>query len=99
MQYQNLGFDHSQKLVLDFYFNQKILPLKRELSEVPGVDAVSISSCIPGREKHILDTQVENNESQMQDLRVDAYFVDEDFLELYEIKVVSGRAFSQGLLL
>ncbi|MEK6480777.1 FtsX-like permease family protein [Catalinimonas sp. 4WD22] len=98
MQNQALGFKKEQQLVVGFQFDERVLnqqaTIKQTLQSVAGVDNVSFSSCIPGRVYHTYPTQLENAQKVMQDFQANVYFVDEEFLSQYEIKVIVGRDFS-----
>lgn len=94
-----LGFKKDHMLVIDFQFDDNIIKrdetIKQELSNIPGVGHISMSSCIPGRANHKFPTQIENAADEIQELQSDAYYVDYDFLKQYEIEILEGRAFSK----
>lgn len=98
MQAGDLGFKKDQKVVVDFQFDINVFKhaesIKEQLTALPGVVEASISSCIPGRSNHKLDTEIENADNINQVSRVDAYFVDAEFFHLYGIEVIAGRPFS-----
>ena len=99
MQNQQLGFKKDHLLVIDFQFdariNQQDETVVKRLTGIPGIDLVSMSSCIPGRANHKFLTKVEKQDDEIQELLSDTYFVDYDFLLQYEIEVVAGRDFSR----
>ena len=101
MQSHELGFKKEHQLVIDFQFDQRVTAreatIKQELSRIPGVDGISLSSCIPGRANHTYPTQIENINHEMQDFQVDAYFIDDEFLAQYQIEVIAGRGFSKHI--
>jgi putative ABC transport system permease protein len=101
MQTQELGFKKDHRVVIDFQFDDKVKKhaetIKNQLTSLPGVTAASISSCIPGRPNHKLDTEIENTDHMNQASRLDAYFVDQDFLRQYEINIIAGRPFSNDI--
>ena len=92
------GFAKQHKLVVDFHFDEEVWSrsqlLKQQLTGVPGVSAVSLSSSVPGRTNRKYLTQLEDNNHEFQELMLDAYFVDYDFLEQYDLNVIAGRGFS-----
>jgi putative ABC transport system permease protein len=98
MQTQELGFKKEHSMVIDFQFDANVKKhqetIKDQLASLPGVAATSVSSCIPGRSNHELDTEIENVDGVYQASRMDAYFVDDDFLHQYEIEIIAGRPFS-----
>ncbi|MBE7178216.1 MAG: ABC transporter permease [Mucilaginibacter polytrichastri] len=95
MQNQDLGFDKDHKLVIDYHYDNRIIGnrdlIKARLKEIPGVSAVSMSSCIPGKNNRKFNTQMENATGAMQDAHSDVFFVDFDFLEQYGVKLKAGR--------
>ena len=98
MQNHELGFRKDRKIVVDFQFDGRISDhselIKQRLTHLPGIERVSLSSCIPGRENHIYPTKLEAKNHDLQELESDAYFVDYDFLRQYQIDVIAGRAFA-----
>ncbi len=98
MQASDLGFTKEHKLVVDFHFDKEVgdrSPLvKQQLTNVPGVSEVSLSSSVPGRANRKYVTKLEDFNHEFQELMINVYFVDEDFLEQYDIKVIAGRGFS-----
>jgi putative ABC transport system permease protein len=101
MQTQQLGFKKDHRVVIDFQFDLNVKKhaetIKEQLTGLPGVTEASISSCIPGRSNHKLDTELENADNTIQASRLDAYFVDPDFFRQYAIEVIAGRPFSKEI--
>lgn len=101
MRNQPLGFKKDHMLVIDFQFDKRVSEhlesIKHELKTLSGITAVSTSSAIPGRPNHKLDTRIENFHSDMDVARYDAYFVDSDFMNQYEIKVIAGKQFTDKI--
>lgn len=97
LQATDLGFAKEHKLVVDFHFDEGVWSrsqlLKQQLTDVPGVSAVSLSSSVPGRTNRKYLTQLEDNNHEFQELMLDVYFVDYDFLEQYDLNVIAGRGF------
>jgi putative ABC transport system permease protein len=75
-------------------FETRLASFKTELKKVPGVVTVARSSYVPGDEVFMI------NEGRKADLpdeaTIDVYEVqvDEDFLPMYGLKLLAGRAFS-----
>ena len=92
------GFAKEHKLVVDFHFDEEVWSrsqlLKQQLTGVPGVSEVSLSSSVPGHANRKYVTQLEDNHNELQELIIDVYFVDYDFLGQYDINVIAGRGFS-----
>lgn len=101
MQNQQLGFQKEHKLVIDYQFdsriNQHIEGLKQQLMGIPGVSKVSFSSSIPGTPNNQFNTIIENSKGENQQQKPDVYFIDDDFLNQFQINVIAGRSFSQNL--
>ncbi len=101
MQTQELGFRKDHRMVIDFQFDHNVKrhaeTIKDQLTSLPGVAEASISSCIPGRPSHKLDTEIENADHAGQVSRLDAYFVDPEFLRQYGIEIIAGRPFSNAI--
>ena len=98
MQNHELGFQKGHKLVVDFQFDDRIIGhsafIKQQLAHVPGIEGVSMSSGIPGRANHQFPTKLENHSHELQAIESNAYFIDHDFLQQYQIDIIAGRALS-----
>ena len=92
------GFDEAQLVVIDINngdVRRDFETVKREISAVPRVQSVSVSSRVPGDWKPI--TQIEMLPTlAADDARIGAHFigVDADFLDTFGLNVASGRNFS-----
>jgi putative ABC transport system permease protein len=102
MQNQQLGFKKDHKLVVNFEFDQGVIAhsdaVKQQLLSIAGITSVSLSSCIPGTPNHEFNTVIENHNNEKQELRSNAYFIDDAFLKQYDIKVIAGRNFSKNFI-
>lgn len=98
MRSQELGFRKEQMLILPLRDNEFMRThqqtFRQQLSAIPGVQSVSISSHIPGGGSHGAATQIENKSGEMQMANMGLYSVDFAFIPQYKIDVVAGRAFS-----
>jgi putative ABC transport system permease protein len=101
MQNQQLGFQKDHKLVIDYQFdsriNQHTDAIKQQLRSVAGVNIVNMSSSIPGTPNNQYKTFIENNRGEKQEQRTDTYFIDDDFVSQYRVKIVAGRGFSKNM--
>lgn len=101
MQNQQLGFQKDHKLVVDYQFdsriNQHMQGAKQQLMGVPGVNKVSFSSSIPGTPNNQFNTIIENSKGENQQQKPDVYFIDDNFLNQFQINVIAGRGFSKNL--
>jgi putative ABC transport system permease protein len=101
MQNKELGYSKEQKLVLDFYFDKNIRDnektVKQELLAVPGVTAVSMSSCVPGNIDRRYNLLIPGADGNITSFVSDLYRVDFDFIDQYKLEIVAGRAFREEL--
>jgi putative ABC transport system permease protein len=101
MQNQQLGFQKEHKLVVDYQFdtriNQHLVGVRQRLTDIPGVSKVSFSSSIPGTPNNQFYTTIENSKGENQQQKPDVYFIDDDFLNQFQINVIAGRGFSRNL--
>jgi putative ABC transport system permease protein len=100
MQNQQLGFAKDHKLVVDFQFDSRVSrhagAIAQQFGAIPGVGLTSLSYSIPGTPNNQYKTIIENSSKEKQEIRTDAYFVNDNFLKQYKIDLVAGRAFSAG---
>lgn len=96
MQNQQLGFKKDHMLAIDFQFDKKSgsESTKNQLMEVPGVTMASVSSTLPGRPAIKMETRIEGFHGTDELSNMDAYFVDYNFIDQYELEVIAGRKFS-----
>ena len=98
LQTSDPGFTKEQKLMVDFHFDREVWNrgalIKQQLTNVPGVSEASLSSSVPGRANRKFVTALEDRHHEFQELMIDGYFVDVNFLEQYGINVIAGRGFS-----
>jgi len=101
MQNKDLGYSKEQKLVLDFYFDERIRNnekmVKQELLAVPGVTGVSMSSCVPGSIDRRYNMLIPGADGTITSFVSDLYRVDFDFIDQYKMELVAGRAFQEEL--
>lgn len=100
MKNKDLGFKKDHMLVIDFQYDQRILDhmdaVKEQLKQLSGVSKASFASYIPGKPNRKFPTEIEDVNSNKQEFQSDAYFVDEDFINQYQIKLLAGRNFSKN---
>ncbi|HEX6226995.1 MAG TPA: ABC transporter permease [Chryseolinea sp.] len=101
MQEQALGVNIDQTLVVhspsvvDSTYQQKFQVFKRQIQQYPEVVAVTASSEVPGRQPGWNAggiRRLSQSESEAKQYRV--IMMDHDFLPLYGLETISGRAFS-----
>lgn len=101
MQNHELGFNKDHLLVVDYFFDpritQNIESVKQQFTSIPGIDGISISSSIPGKDSHEQTVSFENRNHEMLESRAKVYSIDHQFLEVWQIPIIAGRAFSRQL--
>src|SRR5690606_27285012 len=101
MQNDELGFNKDQKLVVDYFFDpritQNIETIRQQFTPIPGIDQVSISSSIPGKDSHEQIVFIENSNFEMEESRTYIYSIDHQFLNAWQIPIKAGRSFSRQL--
>ncbi len=99
MRNQSLGFEKEHMLTVDFGGADTVLKryehVKAEFKTIPGVLAVAVSSGTPGNGSNNAHSELENRQGTMQTLNINMYDVDYDFIKLYGMKIIAGRAFSK----
>jgi putative ABC transport system permease protein len=94
---QDLGFDKNAVIYLrtngDTSVVRHLETFKNELKSVPGVAAVGGSSTVPGQATNNLFTEIEMIDGKMSPTNINYIFVDHDFIQTYDIKLLSGREF------
>ncbi|WP_419701395.1 FtsX-like permease family protein [Mucilaginibacter sp. NFX135] len=100
MRSQALGFQKNQMLVIDFHMNKAIQNsaelIKNELKKVPNVVSATASMGIPGFGYNNRDCKIENSAGTMQQMLINLYEVDYDFIPQFEMKLMAGRIFSKS---
>jgi putative ABC transport system permease protein len=99
MRDQPLGFEKNQLLTIDFGNDYNVIKsyesIKNEFKAIPNVSGVAISHGLPGVGSANAHSEFENRQSVMQPLNINMYDVDYDFIPLYGMKIIAGRAFSK----
>ncbi len=99
MRSQPLGFQKDQMLTIDFFSDlavQRRLPMiKNELKKIPNVISAAASRSLPGFGNGNSESEIENKAGFMQQMLIDAYYVDNDFIPQFEMKLAAGRTFSR----
>ncbi|MBI3221113.1 MAG: ABC transporter permease [Bacteroidetes bacterium] len=99
MQNQELGFKKDHMMAIDFQFDTKAGSefTRLQLLTIPGVSQASISSSLPGKPNHKLETRIKRADGAEELSNYDAYFADYNFLEQYGLSVIAGRPFSLSI--
>jgi putative ABC transport system permease protein len=91
----DLGFKKDQILALDTNSDKNRDALKLAISKLPNIKAVSLSSSVPGGGNPAAYSEIENVKGDLQIANLDLYFVDFDYIPLFNIQVAAGRPFSR----
>ncbi|MBW8686308.1 ABC transporter permease [Chitinophaga rhizophila] len=101
MQSRDLGFKKDQQLVVEFSgidpIKDKWKEIKQQVSSIQGVKGCAFSSAIPSKSHSSAYSNMELKSGDMQASNLNLYFVDYDFLQLYDIQLVAGRGFSEAM--
>lgn len=95
MRNRELGFNKEQVLIIETQKEKKRDALLQSISRLPNVKAASLSGSVPGSGHPGAYSEVENIKGDLQITNLDLYFVDFDYIPLYNIKMVAGRAFNR----
>jgi len=97
---RDLGFQKDQMLILNFEGDSKVQEniesIKRTIADQPGVVAVAASRAVPGEFLPNAGTQIEAPNGQMTVRIPLIYEIDFDFIPVYHIPLVAGRAYSRS---
>lgn len=99
MQNEQLGFKKDHMLAVDFQFDPRSGSqfTKNQLMTIPGVSGASVSSSLPGRPNHKRETTIQRFDGSEEPSGFDAYFVDFDFIDQYNLEIIAGRKFSPSI--
>ncbi len=98
MRNMNLGFSKEQTMVINANFDRNKDIFKKDIASVPGVLATCYSSAIPGGDYQGAYSVLQNSVGDMQKSNMNICFVDFDYINLYQLKIVSGRGFSKNFV-
>jgi len=95
---KDLGFDKNQLLVIRriSVLEDQIETFKKEVNKIPGVINSTHSTMVPG---HTNNNNAQQLESQPKDETYvfETNWADEDFLDVYDIKIEQGRYFKKDI--
>jgi len=94
MRNQDLGFSKDQQVVIFTNYDKNKDVFKSSLKEIPGVKSTTYSNCAPGGNPYSAYTKIQNRAGEMQQMNIDYYAVDFDFINQFGLKMVAGRQFS-----
>jgi len=97
MKRADLGFDKNNIVVLpimDSDIRNSLDSIKNRLEEIPGVLSVGASSIIPGGEPDV-SPMIPQGFTPEQSIPMEKIYVDSDFLNTLDMKIIQGRNFSR----
>ncbi|MBC7777943.1 MAG: ABC transporter permease [Phycisphaerae bacterium] len=99
---KDLGFTHDQLVVVDINsgkVRRDFETVKAGYAQIPGVEAVSVTSRVPGEWKNMANVVVRREGEAANTETKTAWFIgaDEDFLKTYDVALLSGRNFAPTL--
>src|SRR5947207_11932708 len=86
-------------MIINTNFDKNKDVFKQSLSSIPGVSSTAYSSAVPGSNSFSSGySQIENKAGEMQKTNIDIDFVDFDYMNQYNLKIVAGRGFSRNFV-
>lgn len=96
----DLGFQKDQMMILNFEgdpeVQKNIESVKRAIAGQPGVNAVAASRAVPGEFLPNAGTMMQAPDGEMSHRGPLIYEIDFDFIPVYNIPLVAGRAYSRS---
>jgi putative ABC transport system permease protein len=96
MRNRNLGFNKDHVMVIDTNEDKARQTLQQAISGLPNVQLTSLSSSVPGSGNPGAYSEVENVKGDLQIANLDLYFVDFDYIPLFNLQMAAGRPFSRS---
>jgi len=93
------GFNKDNLMILraqDTTFQKSIAAFREELLQNPSIQSVATSTTIPGQGFGKVVFRVENN-GVMQEQALNFYLIDENYLDLMQIKLIDGRNYDRKM--
>jgi len=97
MLHKDLGFNKEQLLVIERAeaIGNHIQPFKESISKIPNVLKVAASTQVPGHSESGQSYYVDGRPGEIYDFKIN--YIDYDFFEAYDMKISSGRTFTDSL--
>ncbi len=100
IQNRDLGISAEQLVAINFHqdeaVNRQIETIKREIIQIPGVEATTASVYVPGAGHDVTGFEVEAPTGQMRNTKANRFDTDFDFAATYRIEAIAGRTVSPG---
>ena len=95
MRNTELGFNKEQVVVLQTNPGPSQGAMQEAIENIPGVLGSSFGSSVPGGGNSAAYSELENKQGDLQIANLDLYFVDFDYIPLFDLEMVAGRGFSR----
>jgi putative ABC transport system permease protein len=92
---RDLGFNKEYEMVIKTYSDKNKDAFRESLTSIPGVISTCYSSSVPGSVYSSAFSEMQNKNGDIQKTNLNLYFVDFDFINHYNLKVIAGRSFSK----
>ncbi len=92
---KDVGFDKENLMVIDQAgtIGDQVKTFKQELLRLPGIKNVSVSTAVPGHNNNNNGYMMDGRDGETFLMQTD--YVDYDYFETYNIKLVEGRSFDR----
>ncbi len=98
---QDIGYNRDNVVTIRIWNDESrenYQTIKRELLKNPSISAAAVANTTPLRLTEANNIQVETETGEMMELpMVTTYFIDEDYVDLFDMKIKAGRNFSLDL--
>ncbi len=97
---KDLGFNDENLVVLtirDTSGVRNLQAFKDELKKHPQIISAGTTSSVPGQGHGIIVHLFETNDGSMEEKGINFVFVDHDYLETMEMKIINGRSYDRDL--
>ncbi len=98
---QDIGYNRDNVLTVRAWNNESrenSQTIKNELLKNPLISSAAVANTVPLSFTEANDIQVETETGEMVELpMVTTYFIDEDYVDLFDMKITAGRNFSLNL--
>ncbi|SEA64268.1 putative ABC transport system permease protein [Arachidicoccus rhizosphaerae] len=96
MKGKDLGFNKEEELIINTNFDKNRFNFKEAMMELPGVISAAWSSSVPGEGYMTANTEIANQNGDLQELNLAQYIVDDQFIAQYHLQLLAGRGFSRA---
>ncbi len=96
MHTRDLGYSREETLIIPTNGDKNKDVFKQSLASLPGVLSTCYSSNVPGAGAVSAYSELQSKKGDMVKTNLDTYFVDFDFINQYDLKLVAGRSFSRN---